>query len=111
MFCATSLFGEGPKGPLLNGSIQLMYQLFVVNLRYVVYSTAILMPRSLSVLQSAGLIGDWQRLLPESGLRQLLLPSSATPSETKNRNFCGEPDVPFPGVLIALLIWGKMFVN
>src|ERR1700682_995066 len=69
------------------------------------------MPRFLSVAQSAGSIGDWQRELPDFGLRQPLLDSSATPSETKNRYFCGVADVPFPGVVITLLIAGKMVLN
>src|ERR1700694_4854199 len=69
------------------------------------------MPRFFSVVQSAVLIGDWQRLPLVVGLRQLALFSSATPSETKNRYFCGEPEVPFPGELITLLIAGKIVVK
>jgi hypothetical protein len=37
--------------------------------------------------------------------------SSATPSDTKNRYFCGADEVPAPGALIALLIAGKMLVT
>jgi hypothetical protein len=68
------------------------------------------MPRLLMVVQSAELSGDWQRP-PVVGLRQPVLYSSATPSETKNRYFSGAEDVPAPGALIALLIWGKMLVK
>jgi len=69
----------------------------------VVYNTAILMPRFFSVVQSAGLIGDWHRgeIFPKLALfivlRQPALLSSATPSETKNTYFCGAPAVPAPG--------------
>src|ERR1700730_10733833 len=66
------------------------------------------MPRFWIVVQSAGSIGDWQRAVPDLGLRQLLLDSSATPSETKNRYFCGVEEVPFPGAVITLLIAGKI---
>src|SRR5262245_23217014 len=59
--------------------------------------------------QSVGSIGDWQRPLDVVDLMHLLgLYSSATPSETKNRYFSGEPDVPSPGVVIALSIAGMI---
>src|ERR1700756_3313522 len=61
------------------------------------------------LLQSVGSSGDWQRPLLVVFLMQLLgLYSSATPSETKNRYFSGEPDVPLPGVAIALSIAGMI---
>src|ERR1700692_744517 len=75
------------------------------------------MPRFFSVVHKAGLIGDWHRgeIFPKVALlivlRQPALLSSATPSETKNTYFCGEPAVPGPGVLIAVLIWGNMVVK
>src|SRR5450631_4529073 len=68
------------------------------------------MPRFLSVVQSAGSIGDWQRE-PDFGLRHAEFCSSATPSDTKNRYFCGAEDVPAPGALIALLIAGRRVVK
>src|SRR5258708_36854179 len=69
------------------------------------------MPRVLIVVQSAVLIGDWQREVPDFGLRQPAFDSSATPSETKNTFFCGEPDVPAPGALITPLMAGMMAVK
>ncbi len=54
------------------------------------------------VVHSAGSIGDWQREPDVTGFRQLLLSSSATPSETKKRYFSGDDDVPDPGEEIVL---------
>ena len=76
------------------------------------YSTAILMPRFLIVVQSAVLSGDWQRpLLVVDLMHDPGLYSSATPSDTKNRYFCGADDTPEPGALMALLMAGRILVK
>src|SRR6478752_7642771 len=70
------------------------------------------MPRFLMVVQSAVLIGDWQRpllvvlLMHDDGLY-----SSATPSDTKNRYFSGADVVPAPGAVITPLMAGMTLVN
>src|SRR5580704_4527095 len=88
-----------------NGAIQLLYQELVVSGRYSVYSTAIWMPRFLTVVHHAVLNGCWQRLLPLSVCEQVVEASSSTPSETMNSTSCGvEAGVPRPGLGMMALI-------
>src|SRR4051794_20927315 len=61
------------------------------------------MPPFLMRVHWAGLSGCWQRFVPDSGrVHPVAMSASVTPSDTRNRIFCGEPaELPSPGAGIS----------